>query len=78
MALDYSAANTIQKFTVNWTYRDMLIEPQVSKRTSGNLFKDFSDLNPLEKSFKLFRDFNQNSGNIGVVRDLARGNIRFT
>ena len=78
LALDYSRSNDIQKFTVNWTFRDMVIEPQVSRRTSGNLFRDFSNLNPLEKSFKLFRDFNQNSGNLGVIRDLARGNIRFT
>ena len=78
LSLDYSRSNDIQKFTVNWTFRDMLIEPTNSKRTSGNLFEDFSDLNPLEKSFKLFRDFNMNSGNLGVVRDLARGNIRFT
>ena len=55
----------------------MIIEPIASKQTD-NLFRDFSDLNPLEKSFKLFRDFNVNSGNLGVVRDLMRGNIRFT
>ena len=77
ITLDYSRTNDIQKFTVNWTFRDMIIEPIASKQTD-NLFRDFSDLNPLEKSFKLFRDFNVNSGNLGVVRDLMRGNIRFT
>lgn len=73
LALDYGATNTIQRFTVNWTYRDVLIEPVNSKRSNGgNLFRSDAD-NPLAKKFKLFRDFNDR-----IERTRQGTNIRFT
>jgi len=70
LGLDYSANDTLQKMGVNWTYRDVVIEPVKTRRSgSRGLFNNF--LNPLEKKFKLFRDFNVNARNRGI-------NVRLT
>jgi len=70
LALDYTASNTIQRMGITWTYRDVKIEPVKSRRTGGRRSL-FQNLNPLEKKFRLFRDFNVNARTRGA-------NVRFT
>jgi len=39
LQLDYSASNTIQRMTVNWTFRDMIVEPRKGL-SGGKIFED--------------------------------------
>ena len=60
LALDYSRTNDIQKFTVNWTFRDMIIETPNKENPYNNLWKDRDFLNKgkdfINEGESLFKD----------------------